>query len=251
MSVELSILTLFPDFFRSPFATGVIDGAIERGLLSVNTINIRDYSLNKHKKCDDYPYGGGPGMLMSTPPFEEYYRRKPKARQAHTVLLTPSGRKLTQAKVKELSSKERLCFICGHYEGVDARIEREYADELISIGDYVLSGGEHAALVLTDAISRYLGVLGNDESAENDSFETGSDGLLEYEQYTRPVEAFGIEVDPNLRGGNHKVIERLRRRSSLIRTFTMRPDLFAKADLTGEDVETIFDYLKSKGEENG
>ncbi|MBI4977647.1 MAG: tRNA (guanosine(37)-N1)-methyltransferase TrmD [Spirochaetes bacterium] len=245
--MTVTILTLFPDFFTSPFSTGVIAGAKERDLLHMNIVNLRDYSADaKHHKCDDYPYGGGPGMVMSVEPFMRYYEVHPKQPKEHTVLLAPSGAVMTQPVVKRLSGYERLTLIAGHYEGVDGRVETLYADETLSIGDYVLSGGEPAAMVVIDALVRYFGVLGNDASVPSDTFEAGLDGLLEYEQYTRPPDAAGHMVNAGLRGGDHRVIERWRRQRSVLRTFRYRSDLLAQAKLDADDVRTIFDYLIDK-----
>ncbi|MEK6793282.1 MAG: tRNA (guanosine(37)-N1)-methyltransferase TrmD [Spirochaetota bacterium] len=251
MRMHLTILTLFPDFFTSPFATGVIDGAREGDLLQTDLVNLREYGLTRHRKCDDYPYGGGPGMVMSVEPFEKYYRANPKKKGEHVVLLTPTGTPLTQPIVKRLAEKERLTFICGHYEGVDGRVESRYADEAISIGDYVLSGGEAAALVIVDAMVRYFGVIGNDASVPGDTFEERMHGLLEHEQYTRPPSCESGDVDAVLKGGNHRDIEAWRRRRSVLRTFEYRSDLLAKAKLTAEDIRYIFEHLKIKEKDNG
>lgn len=251
MSMHLTILTLFPDFFTSPFATGVIDGARERDLLQTDLVNLREYGLTRHRKCDDYPYGGGPGMVMSVEPFEKYYRAHPKKKGEHTVMLTPTGTPLSQPIVKRLAGKERLTLICGHYEGVDGRVESAFCDEAISIGDYVLSGGEPAALVIVDAMVRYFGVLGNDASVPGDTFEEHTQGLLEHEQYTRPPISESGSVDDVLKGGNHREIEAWRRRRSVLRTFQYRSDLLARVPLTAEDIRYIFDHVIKKEKDNG
>lgn len=249
--MRIRFLSLFPDFFESPCSMGVIAGALEKELLKIECVDLRNYSKNKHKKCDDYSYGGGPGMLMSVEPFKEYFESNPKEEDEHVILFTPTGTPLSQHRVSELSKKKKLSFICGHYEGIDSRVEKLYADEAISVGDFVLSGGEFAALTLTDAISRYLGVLGNDESVESDSFEKNACNLLEYEQFTRPREIMSLYVPDDLLTGNHGVIEKWRRKSALERTFEYRSDMFAKADLNAVDILTIFEYLKKKERNDG
>lgn len=239
----IDILTLFPSFFDSPVSTGVIDGAIENKKISLNIVNMREYGEGSYKKCDDTPYGGGPGMVMTASIFEKYFNSNKKG---YTILFSPTGSPLNQEKVKELSLKDHITLILGHYEGIDARVEKLYTDEIISIGDYVLSGGEIPALTLLDAISRYKGVLGNEDSVINDTFEEMSAGLLEYEQYTKPRNVQGLEVPEVLLDGNHKVIDKYRRAISIIRTFKFRSDLFSEVNLTKEDIKVIFEYLINK-----
>lgn len=247
--ITINILTLFPNFFESPFMTGVISGAIERGLIKINIVNMRDYGEGNYKKCDDTPYGGGPGMIISAGLFERYYKKYKKRKDEHTILFSPTGKLFDQKKAKDLSEKKTITFLLGHYEGIDARVEKVYSDETLSIGDYVLSGAEGAALIAVDAISRYLGVIGNEMSVINDTFEEGTCGLLEYEQYTRPKNIFGLSVSEVLLKGNHKDIASYRHEQSLIRTFRYRADLFAKAKLTKNDIKTIFCYLSASGNE--
>lgn len=247
----IRIITLFPDFFTSPFSMGVIDGARERGSIAFDIVNLRDYARNKHRKCDDYCYGGGPGMLMSVQPFITYYDEHPKGENEHVVLFAPTGTQVTQARIRALSEMEHVTFICGHYEGIDARVTRLFVDETLSLGDYVVSAGEIPAVVLTDAIARYKGVLGNDDSVPNDTFEEASDGLLEYDQYTRPLTARGQTVPEVLREGKHKEIDAFRRKSSIVKTFTTRGDLFRNADITKDDIHTVFDFIKEKGDTDG
>jgi len=241
------ILTLFPGMFSGPFSESIIGNAIERGLLGVELHNIRDYATDRHRVTDDYPYGGGAGMVMKVEPLtaciEEVKQRRPAAK---VVLTTPRGRTLDHGLARELAAEEGLIIICGRYEGVDERVRELFVDMEVSIGDFVLSGGEPAAMVIVDAVARLLpGVLGSDESAENDSF---SNGLLEYPQYTRPPEFRGLEVPPVLLSGNHREIARWRRRESLRRTFRTRPELLEKAQVTVEDIKYIEELRTGGGD---
>ncbi|MEE9613503.1 MAG: tRNA (guanosine(37)-N1)-methyltransferase TrmD [Thermodesulfobacteriota bacterium] len=248
--MKFDILTLFPGFFDSPLGESVTGKAIERGLIEVRTHNIRDFATDKHKTTDDTPYGGGAGMVMKPGPVVSAIEslsegagagggegaKGGKARAAIVILTTPQGVPFDNKRAKELSGAERLIIVCGRYEGVDERI-REFADLEISIGDYVLTGGEIAALAIVDAVSRFVpGVLGDDTSAETDSF---SEGLLEYPQYTRPEEFRGRKVPPVLLSGNHGEIEKWRRKEAVKRTAGVRPDLLDKAELTEEEREFI------------
>ncbi len=245
--MNIKILTLFESYFDSPLSSGIIGNCITHNHVNVDVVDIRKYGYGNYRKCDDYPYGGGAGLVMTTDLFERYYEANPKVSGEHTVLLTPTGSVFNQDKARMFSKKDNLTFILGHYEGVDARVENAYVDESISIGDYVLSGGEAAVLVIIDAICRYKGGLGNENSLINDTFESGMDGLLEYEQYTRPdVDALGAVVPSVLMSGDHKKIAEYRRLRSLIRTFTYRKDLFAKADITKKDIIAIYNYLAKK-----
>ncbi len=241
--MTITLLTLFPTFFDSPISMGVIDGALKNKKVNLEIINLREFGDGTYRKCDDYPYGGGPGLIMTASIFQKYFDENKKG---HTVLFTPTGNKLSQNKIKELSQKEHITLLLGHYEGIDSRVEELYVDESISIGDYVLSGGEIPALVLIDAISRYKDVLGNNESVINDTFEENANGLLEYEQYTRPSEIKGLEVPPILLSGHHKNIDKYRRERSIIRTFKYRPDIFSNTNLTKADITTIYNYLIEK-----
>ncbi|MBW2039853.1 MAG: tRNA (guanosine(37)-N1)-methyltransferase TrmD [Deltaproteobacteria bacterium] len=235
------ILTLFPEMFYSPLKHSIIGKAREEGLINVNLINIRDYAEGKHWVTDDYPYGGGKGMIMKPEPIIRAVEAiRPEDPGARVILMTPQGIPLKQEVVKRLAQLSHLVLICGRYEGVDERV-RGFADEEISIGDYVLTGGELAALVLIDVVSRLIpGVLGDKGAPEDDSF---SQGLLEYPQYTRPREFEGRKVTEILLSGDHRAIERWRRREALRRTWERRPDLLARAELSEEDLK-ILEELK-------
>ena len=237
----IDILTLFPKFYESTTSFGVISMALNEKKIDLNIEDMRIYGEGNYKKCDDYPYGGGPGMIMSYNIFKKYFDRHKKG---YTIIFSPSGKTLTQQKIKELANKEHITMILGHYEGIDYRVEEKYADESLSIGDYVLSGGEIPALLLLDAIARYKGVMNNEESVISDTFEENSNGLLEYEQYTRPPEIDNMKVPEILLSGNHKNIDEYRRKRSIIKTFANRADLFSKINLNKKDIETIFEYLK-------
>lgn len=229
------IMTLFPDMVMQGLNTSIIGRAAEKGLLTIEAVNIRDYTINKHKKVDDYPYGGGAGMLMQAQPVYDAWRSivdkigtKPR-----TIYLTPQGPTFTQQAAKSFAKEENLIFLCGHYEGIDERVLEEIVTDYVSIGDYVLTGGELPAMVMVDAISRMVpGVLTNDESGSTESFEGD---LLEYPQYSRPEEWMGKKVPPVLLSGNHKLVDELRREQSIIRTKERRPDLFARAELTEKE----------------
>ena len=228
--MRFDILTLFPEFFISPLEQSLIGKAVAKGVLTVNTRNLRDFTTDRHRTTDDSPYGGGHGMVMKVEPvvaaIESLRAECPDAR---VILTTPQGVPLTQRLVRELAEEERLIIVCGRYEGVDERI-RSFVDIEVSLGDFVLSGGEVAALALIDSVGRLVpGVLGEPGSVEHDSF---SDGLLEYPQYTRPEDFRGLKVPEVLLSGNHAEIERWRRIESLERTAGRRPDLFDKAGLT-------------------
>jgi len=233
--LHIDILTLFPEMFAGPFDISMLGRARDTGLLSMDFINIRDFSQNKHHTVDDTPYGGGAGMVMAAEPIFEAVERLKSLRSetGRLIYLSPAGRKLNQQIVRELSEEKHLMLICGHYEGVDQRVRDALVDDEISIGDYVLTGGELPAMVLVDAVVRLIpGVLGETASAEEESF---SDGLLEYPHYTRPREYVGMPVPEVLLNGHHEQIRLWRRRQSLLRTLQSRPDLLADADLTEED----------------
>ena len=228
------ILTLFPGMFQGPLTESILKRAAESGLISVRCHNIRDYASDRHRTADDAPYGGGTGMIMKVEPLaaciEAVKRERPHAR---VILTSPRGRVFSQTTAQRLSKEEGLIIICGRYEGVDERITSLYVDEEISLGDYVLTGGELAAMVILDAVARFEpGVLGGSGAAHADSF---SNGLLEYPQYTRPQEFGGIPVPDLLLSGNHAGIEQWRRRQSILKTRQMRPDLLASAALTREE----------------
>jgi len=243
--LQIDILTIFPKMFESPFQESILKKAQEKGLLKINLIDIRSFSRDKHKKVDDYPFGGGVGMVMKPEPIFEAWEFACALNPdlpAKTILLTPQGYTFNQAKAQELSKLNRLILICGHYEGIDERVREQLVDEEISIGDYVLTGGELPAMVLVDAVARLLpGVLGSEESAYKDSF---SDGLLEYPQYTRPRVYRGLEVPEVLLSGDHEKIRLWRRRQSLLRTRQKRADLLEKVHLSEEDKKLLMENKK-------
>ena len=236
MTVE--ILTVFPEMFESVFASSILGRAREQGLLDIRLTDIRPFSSCKHKNTDDYPFGGGAGMVMMAQPImdamADAQSRLPAARR---IYLGPRGRKLTTEVARELAKEESLILLCGHYEGVDQRALDTCVDEEISIGDYILTGGELAAMVLTDCVARFIpGVLGSADSTEEESF---SDGLLEYPQYTRPRDLDGRLVPDVLLNGDHAKIRKWRRRESLAATLRYRPDLLETAELSPEDLKTL------------
>ena len=236
--MKVDILTLFPNMFFSPFQESILGKAIQKGLMDLRIINIRDFALDKHQVVDDSPYGGGQGMVMKVEPIAraiEWARSEDPS--SWTIYLTPQGRPFNQEKARDLSSRSHLVLLCGRYEGVDERVREMFIDEEISIGDYVLMGGELAAMVMIDAVSRLLpGVLGSDQSAEDDTF---TNALLEYPQYTRPFDFRGSSVPEILLSGNHAAVSLWRRKEALRRTAVRRPDLLAKAKLTREDEELL------------
>jgi tRNA (guanine37-N1)-methyltransferase len=239
--LRIDILTIFPGIFEAAFATGIFQRAVANGLVEVNICNIRDYSHDKHHTVDDYPYGGGAGMVLKPELiFEAVEQVKQGAaapEEIPVILLTPQGRSFSQAVARELSQQQQLIIICGHYEGVDERVHQYLANDQLSIGDYVLSGGEPAALVVVDAVVRLLpGVLGSEESIKEDSH---SDGLLEYPQYTRPAQFKGWPVPEVLLSGDHARIARWRRQQSIIRTLKRRPELLDKVKLNNEERQLV------------
>ncbi len=235
--MRFDILTLFPDMFKGPFDESIIRRGQDKGLIQIGLHQIRDYALDRHHTVDDSPYGGGAGMLMKPEPIAACIEEAKKFNPEATVLLTtPQGKPLKQKLAQELSDKSGLLIICGRYEGVDDRIRERYVDMEICVGDFVLSGGELAAMVILDTVTRLIpGVLGSDESATSDSF---SNGILEYPQYTRPPEFNGMKIPEVLLSGNHAEIARWRREQALIRTAENRPDLLKQADIT--DKELLF-----------
>ena len=238
--MNFHILTLFPEMVMGGLNTSITGRAIDKGLISVEAINIRDYSKDKHHHVDDAPYGGGAGMVMQPEPIYLAYEditqnieKKPRV-----VYVTPQGAVFNQSMAEEFAKEEDLIFLCGHYEGVDERILEEIVTDYVSIGDYVLTGGELPAMVMIDAVSRLVpGVLNNEESAEFESFH---DNLLEHPQYTRPVEFHGKRVPDVLLSGHHGNVDKWRREQSLKRTLERRPDLLEQADLSKDDEK----YLK-------
>lgn len=235
------VLTLFPEIFSSPLKCSILGKARERGVVQVEVINIRDYAEGRHRVTDDYPYGGGKGMIMKPEPIVRAIRALLEADpKTWVVLMTPQGVPFDQRAAKRLASFGHIALVCGRYEGVDERV-RSFVNEELSIGDYVLSGGEFAALVVIDAVSRLVpGVLGDAEAPEEDSF---SEGLLEYPQYTRPPEFEGKRVPEVLLSGNHGRIRGWRRRQALLRTWQRRPDLLQEAAL-GEDERRYLEGLR-------
>ena len=233
--MKINIMTLFPEMCESVLSESIIGRAREKGYVEINCINIRDYTLDKHRRVDDAPYGGGMGMLMQTQPIHDCYKAicEKSENKNHLIYMSPCGEVLTQKKVKELATMDEITILCGHYEGIDQRVIDTLVDEQISIGDYVLTGGELPALVLADSISRMLeGVLPNDEAKE---LESHYNGLLEYPQYTRPYEWNGLKVPDVLISGHHGNVDKWRREQSLIMTAKHRPDMLEKADITEKE----------------
>jgi len=233
--LRFDILTLFPEMFESPFNASLLKKARERNLIDIRITDIRDFARDKHRTADDYPYGGGNGMVMKIEPIAGALDSLEPLEGALICLLTPQGEVFNQKMARELACQSRIILICGHYEGVDERVRDHLVQREISIGDFVLTGGELPAMVVVDAVARLVsGVLGNEQSAEGDSF-AAEQGLLEYPQYTRPAEYRGWTVPEVLLSGHHAEIESWRRREALKRTYLRRPDLLQKAQLTEED----------------
>lgn len=242
--MNFHVLTLFPEMIEQGMHTSIIGRAIAGGYLSIDAINIRDYAFNKHQKVDDYPYGGGAGMLMQAEPVYLAYEsvQKKLGYRPRVVYLTPQGEVFHQTMAKELAKEKDLVFLCGHYEGIDERVLDEIVTDYVSIGDYVLTGGELPAMVMMDSISRMVpGVLSNQESGETESF---AGNLLEYPQYSRPEEWHGQKVPPVLLSGHHANIEAWRREQSVLRTAKRRPDLLKKADLTNKEWSQVRQWKK-------
>ena len=278
--MNFHILTLFPEMVESGLKTSIIGRAVDAGLLSIEAVNIRDFAFNKHQSVDDYPYGGGAGMLMQAEPvylaYKDIEERIQKRRQGaktqnaeteeqdaktqnaeaqnaetassdkklRVVYLSPQGKTFDQKMAEELAAEEDLVLLCGHYEGIDERVLEEIVTDYVSIGDYVLTGGELPAMVMADTISRLVpGVLHNDVSAEFESFQ---DNLLEYPQYSRPEEWHGKRVPPVLLSGHHANIEKWRREQSILRTYERRPDLLEKSTLTWKEKKWLEETVKEK-----
>lgn len=240
--MRIDYLTLFPEMFEGVLNHSILKRAQDKGMLAVNTVNFRDYAENKHNQVDDYPFGGGQGMVLKPEPIFNAQESLQQTAETRVVLMCPQGEPFTQEKAQELSEAEHLVFICGHYEGYDERIREHLVTDEISIGDYVLTGGELPAMTMTDAIVRLIpGVLGNQQSHEDDSFQ---DGLLEFPQYTRPREYRGMNVPEVLLSGNHARIDAWRREQKLLRTYRNRPDLLDKAELTKQDQDILKRYRK-------
>ena len=237
-------MTLFTDMCDSVLNESIIGRARQAGKVEINTVDIRDFSIDKHRHVDDKPYGGGNGMVMLAEPIYRCYNSicEQIGKKPHLVYMTPQGKTLTQQRVKELSKLDNIVILCGHYEGVDERVIEELQPEEISIGDYVLTGGELPALILADSISRMLdGVLSNDECFEEESHYNS---LLEYPQYTHPAVWNGREVPEVLLSGHHQNVDKWRRKQSIKRTYERRPDMLENAELTKDDLEYI-EELKS------
>ena len=268
--MNFHIMTLFPEMVMNGLNTSIIGRAISRDLLSIEAVNIRDFAFNKHQSVDDYPYGGGAGMLMQAEPVylayqsieESIAKRKKESQIENTsakeeqtennldkkktrvVYLSPQGDTFNQKMAEELAQEEDLVLLCGHYEGIDERVLEEIVTDYVSIGDYVLTGGELPAMVMVDTISRLVpGVLHNDVSAEFESFQ---DNLLEYPQYSRPEEWHGKKVPPVLLSGHHANIEKWRREQSILRTYERRPDLLEKSSLTWKEKKWLEETVKEK-----
>lgn len=242
--MKFDVLTLFPEMFNS-LRESIIGRAIEKDLIEVNLINIRDFSKDKHKKVDDTVYGGGAGMLIKPDVVYDCYKSV-KSKKSKVIYLSPQGKKLSQNKVLELSKEEHLILLCGHYEGIDSRVIDKIVDEEISIGDYVLTGGELPAMVLIDSISRYIeGVLSSDSTAQ----ESFSNGRLEYPQYTRPEIFEGQRVPEILLSGHHENIEKWRRKEALKITLKKRPDLLENIQLSDEERQLLNDFKYEKKED--
>ena len=235
------IMTLFPEMVMDGLNTSIIGRAVKNGLLSIEALNIRDYAFNKHHSVDDYPDGGGAGMLMQAEPVYQCYEalteKIKQKKRARVIYLSPQGQTFNQTMAEEFAQEEDLVFLCGHYEGIDERVLEEIVTDYVSIGDYVLTGGELPAMIMIDCISRLVpGVLHNDVSAEFESFQ---DNLLEYPQYSRPEVWHDKKVPEVLMSGHHANIEKWRREQSVIRTAKNRPDLLEKAELTKKELELV------------
>lgn len=233
--MRIDILTLFPEMCLSVLSESIIGRARENGFVEINCINIRDYTLDKHNRVDDAPYGGGTGMVMQAQPVYDCFSAlcDSLGKRPRLFYMSPKGKTLTQQMVKELSEYDNIAILCGHYEGIDERVLEEIVDEEISVGDYVITGGELPALILADAISRMIpGVLPNEDAY---TLESHYSGLLEYPQYTRPFEWMGRQVPEVLISGHHANIQKWQREQSLITTLNKRPDLLEKAELSDED----------------
>lgn len=243
--MRIHILTLFPNMLSGPFSESIIKRAVDRGLVEIVIYNIRDYTSDRHHVVDDYPFGGGQGMVLKPEPISAAVESIKNESEVPVILLTPQGRLFNQMVAEELARYGEMVLICGHYEGVDERVREHLVTDEVSIGDYVLSGGEIAAMVIVDAVVRQLpGALGAEEAVREDSH---SSGLLEYPQYTRPRVFQGWEVPQVLLSGNHAEIARWRREQSIIRTLRRRPDLLERADLSREE-RMVLERMK-RGEE--
>ena len=244
--MNFHVLTLFPEMIQNCLGESITGRAIRNGSITLNTVNIRNFTDNKHGHVDDYPYGGGAGMVMQPEPVYKAYNSVASAidGKVRVIYLTPQGKVFNQAMAEDFAKEENLIFLCGHYEGIDERVLNRIVTDNVSIGDYVLTGGELPAMVMIDAISRKVsGVLGNDDSSE---IETFYDNLLEYPQYTRPEVFDGERVPDVLMSGQHANIDKWRREKSLERTYDFRPDLLENANLTDKDRAYLEKYARSR-----
>ncbi|MCL4490525.1 MAG: tRNA (guanosine(37)-N1)-methyltransferase TrmD [Nitrospirae bacterium] len=246
MSIGFDIITIFPGMVSAYIGESILKRAVQKGLLDVKVYNLRDHATDKHRTVDDYPYGGGSGMVMKIEPlYTAVQAIKADGLERLTVMLSPQGRRYDQAAAESLSQeKRRILFICGRYEGIDERVKESLVDDEVSIGDYVLTGGELGALVIIDSVARLIpGVLGDEESAKEESFTWG---ILDYPHYTRPPEFMGMRVPEVLLSGNHKDIADYRRKEALRRTLQKRPDLLGKAALSKRDYDILNELCSSK-----
>lgn len=240
--MRVEVVTLFPEMVRGALDFSIMARAREAGVVQFGVVNPREWATDRHRIVDDAPYGGGAGMVLKPEPLVACIEELVAGQDVPVILMTPQGETLSQDTARRLATEPRLVVVCGHYEGIDERVRELVITEEISIGDYVLTGGELPALVLIDAVVRLVpGALGNDESPAGDSF---SDGLLEHPHYTRPPEFRGLKVPEALTEGDHARVRRWRRQQSLLRTLQHRPDLLARAELTGEDRELLRDALE-------
>ena len=242
--MKCDILTLFPDMVEAVVSASILGRAREKGLLDIRAVNLRDYAEGRHKVADDYPYGGGAGMVIKPEPvFRAVDDLRARDGDLRLVMMSPQGRRFTQAVAEEFAGEtRRVVFLCGHYEGIDERVREGLAPEELSVGDYILTGGELAALIVVDAAARLVpGVLGDQQSAEADSF---AGALLDYPHYTRPPVYRGLEVPEILRSGDHEAIRSWRRAQSLLNTLSKRPDLLERAELTPEDRQVLNEFSR-------
>jgi tRNA (guanine37-N1)-methyltransferase len=246
--MKIDVLSIFPEMFTGVLGQSILNKAVEKEAVRYQIVNFRDYADNRHQTVDDYPYGGGAGMVLKPQPIFDAVEdlvQKAEAKQPRVVLMCPQGERYTQKKAEELSKEEHLIFICGHYEGYDERIRQHIITDEISIGDYVLTGGELGAMVVIDSVVRLLpGVLGSEDSHIQDSFSTG---LLEHPHYTRPADFRGMKVPDVLISGNHRLIEEWRKKESLRRTHQRRPDLLENKELPPE-MQKLLDEIKNQSE---
>ena len=244
--MRFDVLTLFPEMFEAVLGNSIIGRAREKGLLELKFIDIRDYTKNKHRKVDEYPYSGGGGMLMTPQPVYDAYMSVAKDLDYKplTIYMSPQGKVFSQSVAQDLSKYKHIILLCGHYEGIDQRVLDEIVDMEISIGDFVMTGGEIPAMTVIDTVARLIpGVLASETSYEHESH---FNGLLEYPQYTRPLEFMGRKVPDILLSGHHAKVEQWKREQSLINTYNKRPDMLKKAELTDNDIKFLEDYKKQK-----